>query len=210
MASVREVITQVSTRLVDQEVGYEFTTWTESQLLDAFNWSLQVAAGRSRADFSRWVTTTLQAGSLHDVKAPCEAVLGVGNLYSPHGESLGALDIIRPMPAALKRKPFCGTSGCHGHEGYRPVGVELSGPRSFRIWPEVPGAGYKLEVFCFSTPQADHLDQHVDVPVRLYAALQELMLYYAHMYDIEAVPSRDRANRHWDAAMAILEAPRED
>lgn len=198
MASVRQIITQISDRLVDQEEGYEFTTWTQPQLLNAFNWSLQFIARQDKEPFTSWSRVEIPPDGIIELGADCEEVRGVGGLYDPNGNYVSDLDMITPLLSSLRRVPFC------GGKDWRPGGVERYGDRSLRVWPGPQTEGYELQVRCMSVPQADDFDADVDVPTSLLSVVQELMLYYGHMYDIEAVPSRDRAAKHMEVALIGL------
>jgi len=213
MTTARKAIYQTSDRLVDQEAGYEFTTWTELQLLDAFNFALGVVASRRPSAYASWVDMDLREGSGQEVGPGCEQVLSLGALKGSNGEYLDELTFTRPMNPLVKRLALCGPSSpcddasLDGDGEYRPVTIEQVGDRGFRVWPPVPaGKDYSMEVLCFKSPSAEHLDSDVHLPNSLRPALLEIMMYYAHMYDIEAVPSRDRAAKHWEAAMTLLGA----
>lgn len=193
-----ELITQTSRRLVDQEECFEYTTWSKVDLLDAFNFALGVVAKYNKAYYSRPVEVHLRPGEVQELGDDCEELVGVLNLYA--GQRLiGPVPLITVRPVSLLRRPWCA-------DPYRPAGVELTGGRTFRVVPPVPEGMRNLRMIavCFKAPRAENLDEAIDVPVSHYPAVLELMMYYGHSFDIEAVPSRDRADAHWTRAMLLL------
>lgn len=201
MTTPREAIRVVLDRLVDDEIGFEFTTWTEDKLFEAFVWALHAVASRAKGQFTSWKRIQLQPGDIQ-TPAECDEILAVGAVHDRYGREIADLHSEVPLPPGLKSLARC---RCQDDGEYTPFSLEITDPQHLMLWPPVPDAGYQLQVQCFSVPEVSDLDTDVRLPSTVYSAILEAMMYYAHMYDLEAVPSRDRAQRHWDVAMQLLE-----
>lgn len=190
------LILESSNRLVDQEPGFEFTTWSESQLLSAFNWAVSIIADMRPEVFSKPMTIDLPAGGTFQM-TDCDTFLPPYTLLNRRGEFVRDL-AQGSVRGSLRTRPMCGTDG-------GPYYFNKVGDSTFEIFPANEGGhGYKIQGICAQAPQAEDVDTEIPLPVRLRAAVAELMMSYAHMYDTEAVPSRDRASMHWNNAMTII------
>lgn len=191
------LIKQSSDRLVDQEPGFEYTTWSEPQLLAAFNWAVSIIADLKPEVFMRAKTVTLTGGgsvSLED----CDRFLPPFVLVDKNGR------FVRDLVQGTVRGSLRTRQLCSDDDG--PYYFNQLGENSFEVFPPMEGndKGWKVRGQCASAPQAESQEDDIAVPTYLRAAMIELMMHYAHMYDTEAVPSRDRAAVHWNNAMTLI------
>lgn len=190
------VIKEASDRLVDQEPGFEFTTWSKNQLLSGFNWALTIIADMKPEVFATPLTLPLPQGGMVQL-AQCDTFLPPYRLLNRKGEFIRDL-AQGSVRGSLRTRPLCSAAG-------GPFYFNKIGDGVFEIFPaNDEETGYQVQGICAQAPQAQHMEEDIDLPLRLRGAVLELMLHYAHMYDTEAVPSRDRAAVHWNNAMQII------
>lgn len=191
------LIKEASDRLVDQEPGFEYTTWKKEQLLAAFNWAVSIIADLKPETFATPMVVTLTAGSSMKVE-DCDQFLPPYVLLDKNGRFVRDL-VQGTVRGSLRTRKLCG-----GDDG--PYYFNKRGESSFEVFPplELDDAGWQVEGQCASAPQAQSEDEDIAVPGHLRAVVLELMMHYAHMYDTEATTSRDRAAVHWNNAMSLI------
>lgn len=190
-------ILESSNRLVDQEPGYEFTTWKESSLLSAFNWAVSILADLRPEIFAKPKKVTLTEGGYMSIPE-CDRFLPPYVLLDKKGQFVRDL-VQGTVRGSLRTRKLCSDDG-------GPYYFNKLSEVAFEVFPPLDAndAGWQVQGLCASAPQAEHVDEEIPVPTYMRAAILELMLHYAHMYDTEAVPSRDRAAVHWNNAMTII------
>lgn len=192
------LIKESSDRLVDQEPGFEYTTWSEPQLLAAFNWAASILADLKPELFMQGKSIKLSGGENNISLDDCDRFLPPYVLLDKNGRFVRDL-VQGTVRGSLRTKKLCSDVG-------GPYYFNQLGENSFEVFPplEDNAAGWQVRGQCASAPQAQSVEDDVRIPVHMRAAMIELMMHYAHMYDTEAVPSRDRAAVHWNNAMTLI------
>lgn len=209
MISARQLIDEVSLYLTDQEPDYEFSHWSEQDLLNAFRLAVEIVASTQKDRFMRRSTLRLVPGTIQEAPTQCHDALRV----------LGQTDATGRITSFPRRSSL---SGLHlsGKVGCKDCAARSDGPYSVDSWgydetnpnviyvePPVPdGTTATLEITCFVPPEVDNLDSEVDLGAQLRPAVFHLMLHYAWGIDVESVPARDRSASHWQQAMQLLGA----
>lgn len=194
------VMTRVSERLTDQELGYEFELYTKVQTLSAFNWALATISQVSPQSFAKPKRVTLQAGEVQTIEG-CERVIQSTDVYV-NGEYASTPDDMSRLNKHLRRGRKCLSDD---PEKYRLQYMQISGDNTINVYPPIPeDTTVELDVFCACTPQAESEGSFVDVKPNLIPIIEELMLYYLYDIDSESVPNRGRSATHWEVAMTLL------
>lgn len=202
MTTGADIVNSVSKYLDDQELGYEFTHWTEEELFEYLRMALDVIASTNRSKHSKHVEFPLVPGSLQTIPKNCvaPAVVGYTDVY-------GIVQPVRKLtkePSSGIGKPLCSatTSG-----EYRLQSWAKSADDQNTVWvyPPVPqGVNTTMVVSCYSPPNPQTLEEELDITPEERAAVFELMLYYAFGTDVESVPNRERSEAHFNKAFTIL------
>jgi hypothetical protein len=206
MITGRELITDVSRYLTDQEEGFEFEHWTEADLFLYFRLALSIVANTAKEKFTKRIEVPLKTGTMQTLPDKCEEFDTVnGTLNTLTGDITFARRVKTSNIRALNR-PLC-KSTTNSDDGYTVDSWDYDEDDSntIYVYPPVPaGTDAKMVVTCYSPPDPTSLDEQVNISSSYLSAIFELMLYYGFGVDIESVPSRDRSETHWNKAAELL------
>lgn len=180
MASLQDLVKQVSIDLNDYAAGHEFTTWTEEQLSAYVIEGLQVAFTFRPELFMRSVVVELTAGNSIQRPCDCTKIRRVYGISTKEGRLLYGL---RKRKASDKLQWYGKT--CPVDPKYwkgRDYYIDSEGDTIF-IEP-APPVGQKTYALieCATAPTADNVG---DIPVELQAPAVQWALYRAKMVDGE-------------------------
>lgn len=198
MISVRALINAASAYLVDNEPGYENTTYTEDDLFTYVAWGMAVIANIQKSKFTTTQTFDLTPGMVQVLPPDVELV----DLLSVTSD--GEETIPRRSNAVFRGKMLrCGTDATRykmDNWQYDPAS-----PNTFTVKPPVPSEGsHTYMATVFSVPEVKSKDGTIAANMMYTPVLIELVLYYAYGVDTESVPNRDRSASHWANAMTLL------
>lgn len=211
MISARQLITEVSTYLVDQDPDAPFEHWSEDDLLGYFRMAVEIIASTQKEKFIKRVSMPLVAGSIQTTPDRCQDLSSVLGQTDAQGRVISHPRRVVSNGIHLQGRIGCpdcraDTTGEYRIDSWR---YDDNDPNVLYVDPPVPeGVSASLELTCFSPPRVDNMDTEVDLGAQLRPAIFELMLYYAYGVDTESVPSRDRSAVHWSNAMTLLGADR--
>ena len=203
MTTYRDIVTDVSTYLVDQERNFEFTHWSEAELKTYLQDAIRVVAMNAREFFVRESTVQLSPGTRQVLGEGCSLSSVVG-LVDKYGNVKAPMRRTSHRAATTLARPVCAASGPYTPRTYS---IDTADARSFYVQPPVPQDGsYELQVNCYAAPSVDSLDQAAEVPGDLVPIIKEFMLYYAYTQDTESVPAREFGATHWQNGVTLLAA----
>lgn len=180
MASLQDLVKQVSIDLNDYAAGHEFTTWTEEQLSAYVIEGLQVAFTFRPELFMRSVVVELTAGNSIQRPCDCTKIRRVYGISTKEGRLLYGL---RKRKASDKLQWYGKT--CTVDPKYwkgRDYYIDSEGDTIF-IEPAPPiGQKTYALIECATAPTSDNVG---DIPVELQAPVVQWALYRAKMVDGE-------------------------
>lgn len=183
MASLQDLVVQVSTDLNDYAAGHEFTTWTESQLSAYVLEGLQVAFTFRSDLFLHSVVVELVAGSSIQRPCDCTQIRRVYGICTKEGRLLYG---IRKRKSSDKLQWYGKT--CPVNPKYwkaRDYYIDAEGD-TFFIEPAPPvGQSTYVLVECAQAPTMDDLENGYEIPTELQAAAIQWALYRAKSVDSE-------------------------
>lgn len=192
-----DLIDEAARFMADFDPDCPFVRWSEQNWFDAFRYALSLVAAYRPNDFSESHSITLVPGARQTLPSGCDKMLStVDPIRKTSRKTLGL----------VKGRPCCDHDV--SSDNYEPNSFQtVSGDdRAIYLDPPAPDdVSGTLDVVCQSTPQPDSIDEDVRVQGWLRAPILDFMLWYAFGYDTEAVPSRDRAKEHYEAAVAALQ-----
>lgn len=193
-----ELIRTVSDRLVDSEPGYENTTWTRSQLLNAFNWAMSTIADLRPQVFARPARVTLGAGGMTEVQ-DCDRLSPPFILLDRKGQFVRDL-VPGRVRGALRTRSMCG-----GKEAGPYYFTQLS-DASFEVFPPLGDneQGWQVEGLCLATPHACSEEDEIQLPRYLVSATEELMMYYALTYEVDSQTETAAAASHLKLGLSLV------
>lgn len=183
MASLQDLVRQVSIDLNDYAAGHEFTTWTEEQVAAYILEGLQVAFTFRSELFMRTAVIELTAGN--SVQRPCDCTK-IRRVYGISTKDGRLLYGIRKRKASDKLQWYGKTC---------PVDLKYWKARDYYIDSEgdtifiepAPPVGQKTYALieCASAPTMEDLNNGMEIPVELQAPAIQWALYRAKMIDSE-------------------------
>ena len=183
MASLHDLVTQVSIDLNDYAEGHEFTTWSESQLAAYVLEGLQVAFTFRPDLFLHSAVIELDAGN--NVQRPCDCTQ-IRRVYGISDKDGRLLYTIRKRKASDKLQ-WHGSS-CPVNPKYwkaHDYYIDAEGD-TFYISPAPPvGQTTYALIECASAPTMDDLNNGYEIPTELQAAAVQWALFRAKMVDGE-------------------------
>ena len=180
MASLQDLVKQVSIDLNDYAAGHEFTTWTEEQLSAYIIEGLQVAFTFRPELFMRSVVVELTAGNSVQRPCDCTKIRRVYGICTKEGRLLYG---IRKRKASDKLQWYGATCPVNP-KNYkaRDYYIDSEGDTLFIEPPPPVGQKTYALVECAHAPTAD---DGADIPVELQAPAIQWALYRAKMVDGE-------------------------
>lgn len=206
MTTYRSIVREVSEYLVDQEPEFEFTHWSEDELMAYLQDALSIIAMNLKRLFIRERDVELVEGAMQRVGDGCELQSVLGTV-DRNGHLIGFARRSSHRAATQVGRPLCVPSRSPRGYTVRSYHLDPGNPDVFYVEPPAP-AGARMKVSCFTAPRINSLDEEVAVPLELVPLLKEFMLYYAYGQDTESVPARAFQEVHWNHAVALLEAAR--
>jgi hypothetical protein len=179
------IIEDVSRDLNDQELGYEYTRWTQAQLMSYLREALLDAAPYVKDLFLEKVVVKVEPGGGWQKACTCDEILKIEGVSDADGRLLYSLQRLPDDDAYDwdgRRPGRCMNPSDWRGQGYAVSSVEDS---EFRIYPPLPGGlsdTYVL-VRCYGMPE--DVDGDTDVPSELLAAVKQWMLWRALSVDSE-------------------------
>lgn len=210
MTTLRVIAEEISRYLVDHEEDYEFTHWTEDDILDYSRDALRIVAMNLKAAFTANKVVDLQPGTLQTLPMGCAEFVSVVGNVDKHGVLTDTVGRTSLRATQMLHRPVCQRSDAG--PGYRVSSwqYDLSSLASFYVQPPVPNnAKAKVMIVCYGVPRLLSLDDELAVPEHLIPILKEFILYYAYGRDTESVPARQYAELHWKNGVALLGAERQ-
>lgn len=210
MSTLRVIAAEISRYLVDQEPDYEFTHWTEEDILDFSRDALRITAMNLKGMFTTNKVVDLQPGALQTLPAGCTEFVSVIGNVDKHGVLTDIVGRTSLRATQMIHRPVCLRSDAG--PGYRVASwqFDLSNMHSFYVQPPVPAnVRAKVMIACYGVPRVLSLDDELPVPDHLIPILKEFILYYAYGRDTESVPARQYADMHWKNGVALLGAERQ-
>ena len=179
------IIEDVSRDLNDQELGYEFTRWTQVQLASYLREAVLDAAPYVKDLFLAKKVVRVEPGVGWQKACSCDDILKIDGVSNADGRLLYTLhripdDADWDWDGGLPGR-CAGTSSWRGR-GYVVNSVDDS---EFRVVPPKPAGtpdAYVL-VRCYDVPE--DVTEDTDVPSELLAAVKQWMLYRALSVDSE-------------------------
>ena len=208
MTTLRTVVDEISTYLVDQEPGFEFEHWTEEELVTYARDAARIIALNFKSDYVRRKVITLQQGAKQTLPSGCERFVTADGQVGKDGAITSMLRRTSTGSLGTLRVPACPTPK---GQKFRVSSwqFDLTDQRSFYVDPPVPpGETVRLAISCFAPPRVEGLDEELDIPEHQIPILKELMMYYAYSVDTESVPNRQFMEFHWNHAVALIAAER--
>lgn len=205
MIRSRTLIDDVSEYLRDNEVGYEFTHWTERELASFLNRAVSLVSSVRPSLFTTRITVPLVAGTVQAVPDTCEDFVSVLGQAEADGSITQVRNTSSKMGIGLNF-PICSanTDGTYKLSAWR---YDSDDANTIFVDPPVPaGITGSMVINCYNVPTIDSADAILRIPSQWQPAIFELMLYYAYGVDIESVPNRDRSSTHWNNAVTIMSA----
>lgn len=204
MTTARAIIRDVSRYLTDQELGFEFTHWTEDDLFTYLKYALSIIAASDKSKHTKQREVKLQAGSLQNIPDTCSDARIVGT-KNAQGYIVPARKISKDPMAAIDR-PLCVSKlPCGTAYTMRTWAQSDSDSGTFWVTPPVPESEEVTVVMsCFEVDTPANLDEELHLNPEYEAVIFELMLYYAFGVDIESVAMRERSESHFNKAYTIL------
>ena len=195
MINRADMLRRVSAYLTDEEPGYEFTHWTESDLETYFDLALKILT-TALPELSRGVCTARAEGSIVELPPCCENLLNITRV------ELNGMPQTQPRRVTTRanRYPVCQPGDapyCVDSWSYDPQEGVLY------LTPPVPaGTHVVLTLTCIKPVEI--INGEADIPARFEPVVFELMLYYAWGVDIESPASRDRSLAHYKTAGDLM------
>ncbi len=204
MAKLREVVEQVSTYLVDQEECFEFTHWSEDEVLTYLQDAVRILALNLKHLFTVDKVVTLQPGSYQKLGAGCSELRGITGSVDRNGQLTSFAHRTSLRAATTINRPVCQSRGGWKISSYQLDAGNLQG---FYVSPPVPDTGtYRIMVSCYDVPTFVSLDEELPLPEETIPILKEFMLYYAWGRDLESVTTREHRDKHWANGVALMGA----
>ena len=178
------IIEDVSRDLNDQELGYEFTRWTQVQLASYLREAVLDAAPYVKDLFLEKKVVRVEPGGGWQKACSCTEILKIEGVSDADGRLLYSLQRLPDDDSYDwdgRRPGRCSMPPWRGR-GYAINSVEDS---EFRIAPPLAGGepdAYVL-VRCYAVPE--DVTEDTDVPSELLAAVKQWMLYRALSVDSE-------------------------
>nr|WP_157651721.1 DUF6682 family protein [Burkholderia ubonensis] len=196
---VRDVVREVAALLNDDEDGFEFTHWTESDLVEYANdAALQITQWRA-AEFSKPHTIDLAAGARQTLPSDGLAFYRVAGTVDRYGRTIGqpsATDIAATRIAANWFEPIA----CRRTTGdyvVRSFSFDADDQTAFYVDPPVPpGKAVQAIVVYASVPARADGGDALPVPSIYHNAVIEWMLYRAFGKDTESATDAMRSAEH--------------
>lgn len=198
MSTAKEVIERVSRRLVDQDPGYRYEVWEETDLLAALNYGLSIIGREHPSLFGEVKIFTIPEGGVF--KTPCSLFLPPFVLLDKNSKRVRSLSAIEESPSVQDLQL------CAGEKG-GPLYLWKRSSTTYEAWPiDDLSNGYKVRGMCVDVPSLLDIGTEVPISNDWMAVLEELMLYYANAYDQESVSAQSRAKLHWTNALTLIGA----
>lgn len=198
---VAQAIADLSEYLSDQELDYEYSHWTESELMKYTVLALGIVVSHNKWLFTKRTRVMLRPGDMNEIPPPCEGLAdrtvtdATGWLIRPRTEPHYPVDYPVRCISNTSNRPYAP----------RSVYINPDYPNQIQIDPPVPaGTEYPVYVNCFIPPKITGMDSDIDLPVGLWPAVFEFMLYYAWGVDIESAPSKERSEYHYKHGFEIM------
>ncbi|WP_346779496.1 DUF6682 family protein [Burkholderia sp. Ac-20345] len=196
---VRDVVREVAALLNDDEEGFEFTHWTESDLVEYANdAAIQITQWRV-SEFSKPHTIDLVAGARQTLPADALAFYRVAGTVDRYGRTIGqpsATDVAATRIAAN----WFESLACRRSTGdyvVRSFSFDSDDQTSFYVDPPVPpGKKVQAVVVYASVPDRAEVDGALSVPPIYHNAVIEWMLYRAYGKDTESATDAMRSTEH--------------
>lgn len=205
MTTLRQVAEEISRYLVDQEEDYEFTHWTEVDILDYCRDAARIVAMNLKASFTTNKVMDLKPGSLQTLPAGCSEFVSVVGNVDKYGVLIDTVGRTSFRAQQTLHRPLCVRSDAG--PGYRVSSwqFDVSNLSAFYLQPPVPaGIKARIMIACYGIPTIRSLDDELPIPDSLIPILKEFILYYAYGRDTESVPARQYADMHWKNGVTLL------
>lgn len=177
------IIRDVSRDLNDQIPGYEYTRWTQDQLLSYLQEALVEVSSIYRSLFVERVVVQLAPGADWQAACHCSHIARILGLSDAHGHITKYLTKSDDNDANV----WAGdTRGCASGkaEDITSYAINAVDDTQFRVYPPLkPGQYGFVTVECYKTPT--DITGDYNVPERVVAAIKQWMLYRALLIDSE-------------------------
>ncbi len=181
---IKDIITDVSRDLNDQEAGYEFTRWSAEQLQSYLIEALLTDSYDLKDLFHQTVVVKLIPDGNWQDTCECSEILRVIGECTKGGT----------VTSYLKRTyddEMLYWSGdvypkCTDPDEYKPLSYAISetDTSKFRVYPPVPpGVDRYVLIQCYHAPTGESLSENI--PDEMVAMLKQWMLYRALIMDAE-------------------------
>lgn len=202
MTKLRTVVEEVSTYLVDQEECFEFTHWSEDEVLTYLQDAVRIVALNLKHLFTVDKVVELRPGSYQKLGAGCSELRGVTGSVDRHGQLTSSAHRTSLRASQTINRPVCQPS-----TGYKVASYQLDSGnlQGFYVEPPVPATGtYRVMVSCYHVPTFVSLDEELPIPDAGIPVLKEFMLYYAWGRDTESVAAREHRDKHWANGVMLI------
>lgn len=188
--------------------GEQFVHWTEEDWASYVRLSVGVVAMSDEQLFTTEVDVPLVAGELQQLPPCCRSLSVVRGQRDEHGRIMAILRkrSLRSLSLPAIRRKTCAPTALDV-ENYKMTSYSVNpdDPTIFMVDPPVPeGVNAVVSVMCHTPPVMMSLEDDIPLDDTHKAIVFELMLYYAWGVDIEDVANRERSNKHWDNALALM------
>lgn len=207
MIRAKQLIDEVNRYLLDDDPDYEYTHWSEQDLLDYFRLAINIVASTQKDKFIGQKTVSLVTGAVQEIPKYCHDVPSVLGQIDSQGKVVGY-----PRHVVAHNRHLVGRLGCPDCRGeisgtyvVDSWTLDPSNPNVIYVDPPVPeGVDAQLRLSCYVPPRIDDVDSEVDLGDHLHTVIFHFMLSYAYNRDTESVPFRDRGTTHWNMAVQLL------
>lgn len=211
MPTVKQLVQEVSSHLLDQRRGKEYSRWQVIELLSYLRDALSSLSSYRPDAFSSTEELVLQPGRMQRLP---EGVVSLSSIDSNVDGGETPISIANFALARAFHSRVCGEStavpDCSGNTQYRvrSFTYDPRTPAVFYVSPSVPATGeYSVQVTVVrSPPDLDSTDWNADIGVELkyVPALKDYVLGKAYGKEAESVTSIRLASTHMAAFYQAL------
>ncbi|WP_319000701.1 phage adaptor protein [Burkholderia metallica] len=196
---VRDVVREVAALLNDDEEEFEFTHWTESDLVEYANdAALQITQWRA-GEFSKPHTIDLVAGARQTLPSDGIAFYRVAGTIDRYGRTIGQPSATDTAATRIAANWFeqLACRRLTGDYAVRSFASDADDQTAFYVDPPVPpGKKIQAVVLYASVPVRAEAGDVLLVPAIYHNAVIEWMLYRAYGKDTESATDAMRSTEH--------------
>lgn len=211
MPTIKTVVREVSSSLLDQKPGKEYSRWKVQELLSYLRDALASLSSYRPDAFSSTEAVTLQPGRMQRLP---EGAVSLSSIDSNVDGSESPVTIANHTLARAFNPRACGESSnskdCAGNPQYRvrSYTYDPKAPTVFYISPPVPSSGaYSVQATVIRNPpdiDSTNWNDDIGVDLKYVPILKDYMLGRAYGKETESVTSMRLASTHMAAFYQAL------